>query len=232
MRRSPVTWEELLARSERVGDCLVWTGSTDEGRGRLFGLFVHRVAYTLKVGRIPARCSVLRICDRRSCFEPLHLYTRTAQKALVVRWETLLVRSKRVGDCVVWLGRTSEKGYGKLGDVRVHRLAYELKVAAIPEGLMVLHDCDAPACFEPSHLYVGTAAQNSADMVRRGRTNKPKGARNGRSKLKPEDVFRIRELYRKLGRKHGEVTDLARELGVGPGTVRWVARRKTWRHLL
>ena len=95
---------------------------------------------------------------------------------------------------------------------------------------MVLHDCDTPACFEPSHLYVGTAAQNSADMIQRGRTNGPKGVRNAKCKLSPEDVIRIRELYWEPGRKYGEMANLARSLGITQSVVSNVVAGRIWRH--
>ena len=56
-----------------------------------------------------------------------------------------------------------------------HRLAYELEHGPIPEGKVIMHKCDNPGCFNPSHLDVGTQAENLADMRAKGRANDHKG---------------------------------------------------------
>lgn len=118
-----------------------------------------------------------------------------------------------------------------MGRMAVHRSSYELKVGPIPNGLMVLHDCDVPACFNPEHLYVGTHTDNAVDMVRRGRANRAKGTRHASCKLTLEEVCRIRELHRNPERKYGEMSAFARELGISKGNISNIATGKTWRHL-
>jgi hypothetical protein len=54
-----------------------------------------------------------------------------------------------------------------------HRASYEIHVGPIPDGLLVLHKCDTPACVNPVHLFAGTAAENTQDMVRKGRAKFP-----------------------------------------------------------
>ena len=55
-----------------------------------------------------------------------------------------------------------------------HRKAYTEAHGEIPPGLVVRHTCDVPACIEPSHLVVGTHADNSNDRSRRNRHHNKK----------------------------------------------------------
>jgi hypothetical protein len=93
--------------------------------------------------------------------------------------------------CWLWLGATYSKGYGqttwKGKDQRAHRVAWELTNGEIPEGLLVLHHCDVPACVNPRHLFLGTHADNRADCVAKGR--QAKGVRSG-TYLHPEKLAR------------------------------------------
>src|SRR6185503_12484232 len=76
-------------------------------------------------------------------------------------------------DCVLWTAYKDKKGYGRCrvaGRVtRSHRAAWRLFVGPIPDWLHVCHSCDRPPCVNLSHLFLGTARDNTHDMVRKGR---------------------------------------------------------------
>ena len=152
--------------------------------------------------------------------------------------------------CWEWRGCRSKKGYGittwydssgRKGHRQTHRAAWELCNGPIPRGLMVLHRCDNPTCVNPEHLFLGTAADNSADMVAKGRSMRgnqewrervaakiPRGEAAHHTKLRTTDVLAIRDLY-----EAGNITmqRLAVRFGVSRGTVHDILAGITWKHI-
>lgn len=70
------------------------------------------------------------------------------------------------GDCWEWTASKDGRGYGQFhisgANYRAHRVAYELSVGEIPEGLDLDHLCMNKACVNPSHLEPVTRKENIA----------------------------------------------------------------------
>ena len=94
--------------------------------------------------------------------------------------------------CWEWLACKSTDGYGKYRTTekshRAPRYLFEMSGHKLTRQDFILHSCDNPACVNPNHLRIGTAQENSLDMVKRGRDNNLKEkARLWRENLTEED---------------------------------------------
>jgi hypothetical protein len=120
--------------------------------------------------------------------------------------------------CWLWMCSLNAAGYGQLGKRLAHRVSWEVHVGAIPCGLCVLHKCDTPPCVNPDHLWLGTYADNGADMARKGRRQ------SGPRKLSIERVAWIKSM-----RAEGwSQQSIANVLGVSQAMVSRVERGAAW----
>ena len=132
--------------------------------------------------------------------------------------------------CWEWTGYKNGKGYGVINlrgeRMLTHRFAYQLE-APIPDEMFVLHRCDNPACVRFKHLFLGTKAENNADMDAKGRANRvgpPDGEKNWAAKLTADDVRAIRS-------SSESDTALSARYGIKRENI-WAARtRRTWKHV-
>lgn len=138
----------------------------------------------------------------------------------------------KAGDCWEWQGFVNKKGYGRFQARRgeswqAHRYSYVLHKGEVPDGMMIMHSCDNRKCVNPDHLSPGTALENTADMLKKGRgkwTHKH-GEDSNLSILKEADVRIIRN-----SKERG--IDLAKRFGVSPTAICDIRRGRSWKHVV
>ena len=88
------------------------------------------------------------------------------------------VDKKGNDECWLWTSTVNARGYGCITVapyhqyIRAHRLSWKIATGYDAGSLDVLHRCDVPLCVNPNHLFLGTAADNIADKVAKGRQAK------------------------------------------------------------
>lgn len=135
-------------------------------------------------------------------------------------------------ECWNWIGTRNHNGYGitlfRGKRERASRVMWELTNARqIPDGMVVCHTCDNPPCVNPWHLFIGTPADNSADMKRKGRAGRALGDRNYNTKLDPDKVRLIRRLIA-AGLSDARIGRIFR---VANNTIFAIRKDRTWRHV-
>jgi len=135
------------------------------------------------------------------------------------------------GGCWNWTGGLFDNKYGSFWlnrkSVLAHRVAYELWIGEIPEGLLIRHKCKQnPKCVNPAHLETGTHQENSNDMKRDGTSSK--GSSHYKAKLNDDSVKEIRRLY---GDTNITQNQLAKQFGVSKFAIGCVVNNLSWKHI-
>jgi hypothetical protein len=123
--------------------------------------------------------------------------------------------------CLLWKRAKDKDGYGLITSgpdkrsLRAHRVAWILEHGVIPERMLLCHRCDNKSCVNHEHLFLGTPADNSADMTSKGRQA---------SKLSSEQV----QMIRVLGAARVPQREIAELIGTSPSNVWAILKGITW----
>lgn len=138
------------------------------------------------------------------------------------------------GGCWLWTGYTGLRrgvsGYGSINhdgrQYSAHRASYLTFVGPIPDGMIICHRCDVPACVNPAHLFVGTYKDNAADRDQKCRAsyNPRRGERSPKAKLSARDIPAIRT-------SRDPVLVTAKRYGVSTSAVSDIRNGLSWRHV-
>ena len=146
------------------------------------------------------------------------------------------VKRPGLGRCWEWTGAMGGGVDGEYGAfsaggrlLRAHRVAFELAggTGAILPGFDVMHRCDNRKCVRPSHLRLGSRADNNRDCAAKGRRCA------GRRQLTREAAEAARALWTNRGRRgrsaRGETIEtLAARFGVSYAAMRDALLGRTW----
>jgi hypothetical protein len=136
-----------------------------------------------------------------------------------------IVRTE-LGPCWTWTAFVAPHGYGMFGfSGRVwlaHRVSWVITNGEIPDLMLVCHRCDNRICVNTDHMFLGTHADNAADMENKGRGSHRYGTDHYASKLTPDDVRAIRA-------SSDTTATLARRYAMSHQGMRNVRDRKVYR---
>lgn len=151
-------------------------------------------------------------------------------KTVKERLEGLSIPEPNSG-CWLWIGAVNEWGYGTIRIARktvlAHRASWMETNGPIPDGLIVCHSCDIPACINPDHLWLGTNQDNSDDCLSKGRNGQLAGELHCSAALLEKEVKEIIRLL-SLGIKPKKLSET---YGCSRNSIYMIKYNRTWRHL-
>lgn len=177
------------------------------------------------------REKISKYCSRKCNGAAHNLQAETVDYA--VRFWSYVDKSGGPNACWLWRGSTKPSGYGQFRTrhgkvVLTHRYSYELENGSIQNPEMcVCHHCDNRVCVNPAHFFLGTRADNLADMRTKNRHFNlivMPGSKHPSAKLTEADAMAIKVDRRKL--KY-----IAAQYGISMSLVWSIRAGRAWRHI-
>lgn len=128
-------------------------------------------------------------------------------------------------DCIIWPYCKLDKGYGKIGNSLVHRMACIEENGPPPSRKHeAAHkpECHNPSCFNRRHVYWALPKENQADRIINGTSNR--GGKYSGAKLNEDAVRRIRTLVAS-GMRHD---DIAAQYQIARTVITRIGNRTRW----
>lgn len=150
--------------------------------------------------------------------------------------ERFWMKVSKTDTCWLWTGTLVNKSYGYFRvdgrDILSHRYSYLIHKGDIQNGLLVCHTCDVPACVNPDHLWLGTAADNMRDRFEKGRYKGAGlftvGEDRWNAKLTWEKVAEIRAFYQP-GKKGHSINSIAKIHNINYKTAWRIIKNVSWK---
>ena len=158
-----------------------------------------------------------------------------------------MVDKREDNECWEWVGSLDSDGYGWFSTQSIsnkiatekkqkktttaHRYSALMKYGDLGDN-MVRHTCDNRKCVNPEHLILGTAKDNSRDMVERNRSLV--GEKNANSALSDIQAKEILVKYQHAvdnNSKHGILKRLSIEYKVSKQVIYRVTSKQCYSHI-
>lgn len=156
------------------------------------------------------------------------------ERAMARFWGKVEIRADT--ECWPWTGQINKRnGYGRFTigpkTFTASRISLELHLGRrMARDEFACHRCDNRVCVNPSHLFVGSAADNMRDAAVKGRMYKWAGRRRGENNTAAKlDESAVRQILALRGKE--KQATIALRFGVCKTAVGNIMRGKSWGHI-